>query len=240
MAVRRALATDVGSSDAVYRVLRNRIMTCELVPGQWLTERRSAVEFGLGLPPVRDALARLVRDGLVQPVPPHAYRITPLTLKSANDLFTAWAVLGPEMAALGTSRIGPDQAAELRQLMLDGNAVLAGPLDRDSVARFIDITERGFDLLAVASRNDRLIEVYRSLAGEMWRVLTLILNAADSVDTLLDAGVTWDSTFNRRDALSATRIFRHVTAATRASAMDVLGDCPKIGDGVVVPLRRRA
>ncbi|MFD5541511.1 GntR family transcriptional regulator [Streptomyces sp. NPDC127079] len=240
MAVRHALTTDAESSETVYRMLRNRIMTCELRPGQWLTERRIAVEFGLGLPPARQALTRLIRDGLVQQMPPHAYRITPLTLQSADDLFTAWAMLGPEMAALGTSQADPKQAAELRRLIVDGNAVIAGPLDRDSIARFIDITEQGFDLLAVASRNDRLIEVYRSLAGEMWRVLTLILHAAGSVDTLLDAGVSWDSTFDRRDGLMATRIFRHVATATRASAMDVLGDCPKIGDNVVVPLGRRA
>lgn len=213
-------------------------MTCELVPGQCLTERRSAVGVGLGLPPVRDALTRLVRDGLVQAVPPHLYRVTPLTLKSVNDLFTVWALLGPEMAALGTSRADPEQAAELRQLLVDGNAVLAGPLDRDRVVRFVDITEQVFDLLAVASRNDRLIEVYRSLAGEMWRVMTLILIAADSVDTFLAAGVTWDSTIDRRDALTATRIARDVTAATRVSAIRVLGNWPKIGDGVVLPLWR--
>lgn len=238
MAVRRALATHADLFEAAYSVLRNRIMTCELAPGRWLTERRCAVELGLGLPPVRDALTRLVQDGLVQVVSPHGYRVTSLTLKSVDDLFTTWEMLGPDVAALGTSRVDPEQTAELRRLMVDGNAVLAGPLDRDSVARFIDITQRVFDLLAVASGNDRLIEVYRSLAGEMWRVLTLILFEANSVDTLLAAGVTWDSTFDRRDALTATRIFRDVSAATRASAMDVLGDCPKIGDGVVVPLRR--
>lgn len=77
MAGRRALATDSLSSEDVYHVLRNRIMTCELVPGKWFTERRSAVEFGLGLPPVRDALTRLMRDGLVQAAAPNAYRITP-------------------------------------------------------------------------------------------------------------------------------------------------------------------
>lgn len=72
----------------------------------------------------------------------------------------------------------------------------------------------------------------------MWRVLTLILSTADSVDTLLAAGASWDSTFDRRDALAATRIFRDVTAATHASATRLLGDYPETGDAVVLPLRR--
>src|SRR5689334_3814510 len=81
MADRRGLATEARSPEDVYRMLRTRIMTCELVPGQLLTERASAVRFGVGLSPLRDALTRLVSDGLVQAVPPNAYRITPLDLK---------------------------------------------------------------------------------------------------------------------------------------------------------------
>ncbi|MFF5147641.1 GntR family transcriptional regulator [Streptomyces sp. NPDC013157] len=238
MTERRALATDARSSVAVYHMLRTRIMTCELVPGQPLTERASAVEFGLGLSPVRDALTRLVGDGLVQVVSPNVYRITPLTLKSVNDLFTVWALLGPEMAALGASRADPAQTAQLRQLMVDGNAVLAGPLDRDRVVRFIDITERSFDLIASASRNGRLIEAYRSLSCELWRVLTLILLSADCVDTLQAAGVTWHSLIDRRDALGVTRLTRQVTAATHASAVRLLTDGTKTDDGAVLPLWR--
>ncbi|WOX15416.1 GntR family transcriptional regulator [Streptomyces sp. N50] len=233
-----ASATEAQSPEDVYRMLRTRIMTGELVPGQPLTEHASAVRFGLGSPPVRDALTRLAGDGLVQAVSPHAYRITPLTLKSVNDLFAVWALLGPEMAALGTSRADPEQAAQLRQLMVDGNAVLAGPLDRDGVVRFLDITEQTFDLVANASRNDRIIEVYRSLSCEMWRVLALILISADCVDTLLAAGVAWHSVIDRRDALGVTRLTRRAAAATRASAVRLLTDRTKNGDGVVLPLRR--
>jgi DNA-binding GntR family transcriptional regulator len=234
----RALATSELSSETVYSTLRGRIVTCELVPGQWLAERRSAIDLGLGLSPVRAALTRLARDGLVQVVPRKGYRVTPLSEKSVDDLFTTWTLLGPELAALGISRADPEQAAELRQLMVDGNTVLAGPLDRDRVVEFIGITERVFDLFAAASHNDRLVEVYRSLAGEMWRVLTLVLITADSARTFLAAGVTWDSTIDRRDALMATRITRDVTVASHTAAMRVLPHWPTTGDGVVVALRR--
>ncbi|MFD4509168.1 GntR family transcriptional regulator [Streptomyces sp. NPDC058457] len=239
MADTSALALETPSSEAVYRMLRNRIMTCELSPGQVLTERESAVELGLALAPVHDVLTRLVQDGLVQTVSPSVYRITPLTLKSVNDLLTVWTLLGPEMAALGTSRADPQEAAKLRQLMAEGNAVLSGPPDRDRVVRFVDIAEQVFGLVAVASRNERLIEVYRSLAGETWRVLAMILLAAECVDTLLAAGVTWGSTIEPRDGVTATRIVRDVTVATHMSAIRVLSDRPESsGDGVVLPLRR--
>ncbi|MFD5544879.1 GntR family transcriptional regulator [Streptomyces sp. NPDC127079] len=236
----RASTLRTGSSETVYRMLRNRIMTCELVPGQMLTARGCAVELGLGLCTIRDALTHLARDGLVQTVPHNGYRITPLTLKSVNDLSALWALLCPELAALGISRADPKQVAELRRLMTDATTALAGPLDRDHIVRFIDLTGRAFDLLAVASHNEQFVEVYRSLASELWRIFTVILIAADSVDTLQATTATWHSAIDRRDGLTATRIVREVTTATRASAMDVLGDCPKIGDNVVVPLGRRA
>ncbi|MEU1183291.1 GntR family transcriptional regulator [Streptomyces sp. NPDC005820] len=239
MADTSALALETPSSEAVYRMLRNQIMTCELSPGRLLTERESAVELGLGLSLVHEVLTRLMRDGLVQAVSPGVYRITPLTLKSANDLLTVWTLLAPEMAALGTSRADPQQAAGLRQLMVEGNTVLAGPPDRNRVIRFIDIAEQVFGLVATASRNERLVETYRSLAGETWRVISLILLAADCVDTLLAAGVTWGSTIEDRDGATATQIVRDVTLATHMSAMRVLSNRPGTGGGgVVLPLRR--
>jgi DNA-binding GntR family transcriptional regulator len=238
-AMTRSVLGMVGpSSDAAYRVLRDRIMTWELAPGQWLTERSSAVRLGLGLPQVRQALARLVADGLLQVLPRDHFRVTPVTCKSLDDLFTSWALLGPQIARLGTSAAGPAQAARLRRLITEGTALLTGPLDRDRLLRYIDNTLQIFDLLAVASGNDRLVEVNRSLAGEMGRTMTLVLAAPGSVDKYLAAGTSWYSTIDHCDADAVTAMARDVIAAGHTSATRVLHDRPSAIDRTVVPLRR--
>ncbi|MFF4507011.1 hypothetical protein [Streptomyces sp. NPDC001401] len=66
--------------------------------------------------------------------------------------------------------------------------------------------------LTPKSVNDLLIEVYRLLSFEMWRVLTWVLISAECVDVLLAAGVSWDSVIDGRDALEGTRPTRHAAA----------------------------
>lgn len=116
--------------------------------------------------------------------------------------------------------------------------MLGGPLDRDHLVRYIDITEQVFALLAVASRNERLVEVNRSLTGEMGRVLSLILTAPGSIDAFVTAGMSWDSTISRRDAVTATATAHNVIAVAHTAAMRTLHGRPPGTDRTVLPLRR--
>lgn len=46
-------------TDEAYQLLRRQVLDCELLPGQWLSERQVSADIGIGLSPVRGALARL-------------------------------------------------------------------------------------------------------------------------------------------------------------------------------------
>ncbi|RIK12129.1 MAG: GntR family transcriptional regulator, partial [Acidobacteria bacterium] len=52
--------------DRVYRALRSDLMTGVLPPDTRLGEERLAEQYGVSRTPVREALARLVSDGLVE------------------------------------------------------------------------------------------------------------------------------------------------------------------------------
>ncbi|MGR3463117.1 MAG: GntR family transcriptional regulator, partial [Roseovarius sp.] len=49
--------------DRIYRGLRTRIMHGEIAPGQALTLRGIAAEFGVSMTPAREALRRLAAEG---------------------------------------------------------------------------------------------------------------------------------------------------------------------------------
>ncbi len=53
----------------IYEELRRQILTLKLKPGVQLDEVSLAAQFGLSRSPVRDALARLVTEGLVTILP---------------------------------------------------------------------------------------------------------------------------------------------------------------------------
>lgn len=55
----------ISRTDEAYATLEERIVTLELLPGTFLSEQTLAQETGLGRTPVREALQRLAREGLV-------------------------------------------------------------------------------------------------------------------------------------------------------------------------------
>ena len=61
--------TGTGNRDTVLEVLRRGIVTARLTPGARLIERDVAAELGVSRTPVREALTRLEREGLLTAVP---------------------------------------------------------------------------------------------------------------------------------------------------------------------------
>lgn len=81
--------------DRVYRRLRSDILACRLTPGADLHEMDLARDFAVSKSPVRDALLRLENEGLVEVLPRKGYRIAPLTIDVARELFELREVLEP-------------------------------------------------------------------------------------------------------------------------------------------------
>jgi DNA-binding GntR family transcriptional regulator len=238
MAIKQVTPPGRPLCETAYRTLRERVLTCQLNPGDWLTERRTAAELGLGLSPVRHALTRLTQDGLIQVIPLKGYRVAPLTVKSVDDLFNVWLLLGPAIARLGVTQASPDQAAELRRLLADTNGALAQTPGRDGAAQFIVLGDRTFDLLAIAAGNERLLEAYRSLAGQMSRVWTLVLTLDSIQDVRMSATADWCPVIDQQDGDGAAQLARVFIEASHAAALRVLRCGPSVGVSQVVPLRR--
>lgn len=63
--------------------------------GTALHRARLALTTGLGVSSIREALTRLDHDGLVRTLPRKGYQVTPLTVKSVDDLFVLWGIIVP-------------------------------------------------------------------------------------------------------------------------------------------------
>src|SRR6266536_4604144 len=64
-------------ADEAYVQLKRKIIRCELPPDLLVTESQLVRESGLGKTPVREALGRLVQEGLVRNIPRHGYEVAP-------------------------------------------------------------------------------------------------------------------------------------------------------------------
>jgi len=71
--------------DRAYRMVRDAIVTGELAPGAVIRDAELAERVGLSRTPVREALARLADDGLVETKPHSWTRVRPLVLREVRD-----------------------------------------------------------------------------------------------------------------------------------------------------------
>jgi DNA-binding GntR family transcriptional regulator len=87
--------------DAIYSRLRDEILACRLAPGEELREQELAIRFEVSKQPVREALLRLERERLITVLPRQGYRVNPVSLSDARDIFRFRGVLEPACAADG-------------------------------------------------------------------------------------------------------------------------------------------
>ncbi|HQS32250.1 MAG TPA: GntR family transcriptional regulator [Polaromonas sp.] len=79
--------------ETVYEQLRADMISCTLAPGTELREAELASRFDMSKSPVRDALMRLEREGLVITLPRQGYRVAPVSLADVLDMFHLRAAL---------------------------------------------------------------------------------------------------------------------------------------------------
>ncbi len=71
--------------DRAYEVIRDAIVRGDIAPGACVRIADLAERLGLSRAPVRDALARLAEEGLVETKPQSYTRVTPLVRREARD-----------------------------------------------------------------------------------------------------------------------------------------------------------
>lgn len=91
------------ASDHAYSVLRREILEFSLEPGEVIAEVETAARLGVSRTPLREAIARLLADGLLTPEGVRGVAVAPLTgddVRALADLREALEVQAARIAAL--------------------------------------------------------------------------------------------------------------------------------------------
>ena len=109
------LGEGVALPDRVALLLRDRILSGELLPGTFLRVDRLGEEFGVSQTPVREALQSLRADDMVRALPRRGYVVAPMTRGDVADFFASQAHLTGELAARAALAAGPEDLTALRE-----------------------------------------------------------------------------------------------------------------------------
>lgn len=156
----------------IYEELRKQILTLKLKPGAPLDEVSLATQFGLSRSPVRDALARLVTEGLVTILPNRTLLVTPFEIEEFPTYVSALDLIQRAVTRLA-ALLRTDE--EMLQIRATEDAYMRAIAEGD----FQSMTELNKALhldIARAGKNPYLTDCYEKLLGEGQRLLHLQLD----------------------------------------------------------------
>lgn len=194
----------------VFRTLRQDILSCRLAPGAELREAELAERFEVSKSPVRDALSRLVQEGLVIVMPRQGYRVAPISLKDVHDMFAYRAVLECACARIAAATATPEQLRSLDRYRAFGKDAYPDG--------FIGYNREFHQSVARLSGNARLMQAVAGQIDQMDRVVTMSVNAMRGHDParLVQQHAGIIDALQRKDARRAAALMsRHVGEAQK-------------------------
>lgn len=163
--VRRNLGSDV------YGVLWDRILSRDLSPNEKLSDLRLSEELGVSRTPVREALHRLVQDGVVIYSPNRGFFVASFSAHDISEIFDLRAVL--EALALRTiaARLEPAAFQGAREDLDRVEALIAragtDEERHDAALAFLEVDQGFHQWLIEGSGNQRLISIVNGLWAQV-------------------------------------------------------------------------
>ncbi|WP_051845402.1 GntR family transcriptional regulator [Streptomyces globisporus] len=135
--------------DRAYEALREAIVRGDLAPGASLKDADLAERLGLSRAPVREALARLGDEGLVESKPQSYTRVTRPVSRVVRDAASVVRVMHELTARTGVPLLGPEGIRTMRE----ANERFAAAVRASDVEAALNADDELHQVLVVASGN---------------------------------------------------------------------------------------
>ena len=157
-------------SEIAARALRESILDGRLLPGARLVERDLAEELHVSRVPVREALRRLVKEGLVSVVPHRGAVVSPVSASLVTDVFSVRVVLEGMAARIAAPQLSDETILLLTQIVTEMEGAGRHPTGR----RLVDQDLAFHRTLASACNRPVLLEALDAI----WNRTSLLISAS--------------------------------------------------------------
>lgn len=73
--------------EKAYRIIKDKIIRCEYLPGDFLNEKSLIAEIGASRTPIREALNKIEQENLVRIIPKRGVVVSEITMKDISEIF---------------------------------------------------------------------------------------------------------------------------------------------------------
>ncbi|WP_454618634.1 GntR family transcriptional regulator [Bradyrhizobium cenepequi] len=154
-------------TDRAYRQLEELIVTLALPPATILSEQSLAAKLGIGRTPIREALQRLARDGLVVILPRRGILVSQINLRTQMRLLEVRRELERLMARGAAERATPEEIAQFTAIARD----MRRASDEADDMTFMRLDRAFNELVSQAARNEfasRAMGLMHGLSRRFW------------------------------------------------------------------------
>jgi DNA-binding GntR family transcriptional regulator len=198
-------------AEAVYETLRAAIREGALGEAEPLREGRLAARLAVSRTPVREALQRLAREGLIGQANGKGVAVVALDARDLEEVYEIRLALEPAAAALAARRASESELAALRTVLEQAESVA-----EEDRGRLAALSARFGDLVGGASHNRRLATLIRQHRDGILRAEGSTLGQPGRAGKALAELRALLAALEARDAGGAARAAReHVDEARR-------------------------
>lgn len=142
--------------DEIYDALHRQIIAGKYAPGDWLRQDDIAVQMGVSMTPVREALDLLVAKGIAERVPYRGVRIRELSVQGVVEAYEMRLFLEAMIARETALNITPEQFSRLEAIM----AEMDRHVELSEMPQERHLSREFHAAIAEASGNSLLIQLY--------------------------------------------------------------------------------
>jgi DNA-binding GntR family transcriptional regulator len=157
-------------SDHVYTSIKNAIITAQREPNERLIEETIAADLGTSRTPVREALQKLEKEGLIFRRPNMGFAVRGIAEEEVDDILDLQCLLEGHAGRIAASRITED---ELRSL----NDLISRQEDCSDTETFIRLDGEFHDALHRAAKNARLYDLVQGLRDSIDRYRIIVFRS---------------------------------------------------------------
>jgi DNA-binding GntR family transcriptional regulator len=159
-------------SEHVYDQLKDMILKSELRPGEALIEEKLASQWGISRTPLRAALTRLEKDGLVKTIPHRGCLVTEINTADVRDVYQAREAIEVMTTILATPHIPATELEAMTQLFEQIEADLA----RDAYDSYIPSDAIFHAMILRYVSNRVLLEMLERIYNQITRIRNMSHN----------------------------------------------------------------
>jgi len=188
----------------VFDSLKQAIIRGNMSPGEWLVESHIADTLGISRTPVREAIHKLEREGLIEHQPRGGFTVLGLNRDDIEETFGIRAVLEGYAARLAAIKHKKEELKPLEKKIKEFEKCL-GEKQLNELTR---INTEFHDLLYALSKSPKLIHMINALTDQIFRFRQIILKGPKMAKVSNDDHKQMLILIRKRETESVERLVR--------------------------------